>query len=60
MTYQRCGCDMSVGLNLWDCSGTVNVELARDNSIVVIFSSIHELVCQKTVRKDQTVGEYLS
>ena len=60
MTYQRCGCDLSVGLNLWDCSGMTDVELARNNSIVGISCSIHKLACQMTVRKCQTVNEYLS
>lgn len=38
----------------------INVELVRDNSIAGIFCSIHKLLCQKAVRNDQTVGEYLS
>lgn len=37
----------------------VNVELAGDNSIVAISCPIHKLACQKTVRNDETVGEYL-
>lgn len=60
VTLQRCGCDMSARPNLWNCLGMANVKLAGDDSIMDISCSIHEVTCQKTVRNDQTVGEYLT